>query len=434
MIQLSQKQGEFVTDVTNWFKNDSDKKKAYRGGGLAGTGKSTVLPFILDDIGLKPDEVLAMAPTGKAAKVMTDKFKDQGLPLRASTIHSCIYTPNASALDRLKEDIEIATRQREAAAFSGDETKVTQLTRRINVLERDFDRQIEKGDKPFFSLRPDSEKMEKAKLLIVDEASMINEEMAADIMSYGIPVYATGDPGQLPPVEGDQWFREDNCDFFLTEIHRQAADNPIIQLAHDARHGKAIKLGTYGDTVRVMRRKDDDITYDINKDVTLICGTNAKRYAITRKLRRLMGCDDMQGPYEGEPLMICRNSRRYPNHINGLEVVSATDHPEMHDGHPDFMVSIMVDGQARNVTCVQALFEYHYLGKGKYTCGKHDLYRALREAEHIDFAHAITCHKSQGSQWEHVVVHDESSVFQEERNRWLYTALTRAEMKLDIIT
>jgi exodeoxyribonuclease-5 len=432
MIELSQKQGEFVTDVTNWFKNDSFVKKSYKGAGLAGTGKSTVLPFILDDLGLKQDEVLAMAPTGKAAKVMTDKFRDQGLPLKATTIHKAIYTPNASALDILKEDLERTEKEREDAAFKGDEAKVNQLSRKISVIERNFDRQVEKGDKPFFSLNAASEAMEKAKLLIVDEASMINEEMAADLASFNIPIYATGDPGQLPPVEGNQWFREDNADFFLTEIHRQAADNPIIKLAHDARNGIRPKLGNYGQGVRVINRKDDDVTYDTERDVCIIVGTNAKRFAITRKLRGLMGCDPMQGPYEGEPLMITRNSRKFPGHINGLEVVSATDHPELHDGHPDFMCSIIVDGAARNVTAVQSIFEQHWLGKGKFSCGKHDLYNALREAEHIDFAHAITCHKSQGSQWDEVIVHDESSVFKDEWNRWLYTAITRAAEKLTI--
>lgn len=433
MIQLSPQQGESVSDVVDWYRNDSAAKSAYRGAGLAGTGKSTILPFILDDLGLKPSEVLAMAPTGKAAKVMNDKFKDQGLQLKANTVHSTIYSPNGSALDAIQMDLETTEKGRDAAALAGDHEKAKLLSRRLKVLERDFDRQVEKGDKPSFSLRAENEKMENAKLIILDEASMINEDMAADILSYGVPVFATGDPGQLPPVEGDQWFREDNSDFFLTEIHRQAADNPIIRLAHDARNGIMPKIGDYGDGVRVMARKDDDVTYNLDKDVTILCGTNNKRYYITRKLRKLMGCHDMQGPYEGEPLIVTRNSRRHPGLVNGLEVVSATDHPDLYEGHPDFMLGIMMDGQAKNIMCVQSVFEQHWLGKGKYSCGKHDLFRALRENEHIDFGHAITCHKSQGSQWDEVVVHDESSVFGDERFRWLYTAATRAAERLTIL-
>lgn len=433
MIQLSQKQGEFVSDVVSWFSSDSGIRSSYKGAGLAGTGKSTVLPFILDDLGLSGDQVLAMAPTGKAAKVMTDKFNDQGLQLRAQTVHSTIYTPNATALDMIQDQIEKCQAEMERAAASANREQIEIMERRIKVLHRNFDRQVEKGDKPTFSLRAENERMEKAKLIVLDEASMLNEDMAADILSFGVPVFATGDPGQLPPVEGDQWFREDNADFFLTEIHRQAADNPILHIAHEARQGRMPKLGDYGQGVRVMERRYDDVTYNLDKEATIIVGTNSKRFGITRKLRGLMGLSEMEGPYEGEPLIVTRNSRKHPGMVNGLEVVSAVDHGMMQEGHPDFMLALMVDGKAKNVMCVQSIFEQHWLGKGKYTCGKNDLYRAFRENEYVDFGHAITCHKSQGSQWDHVVVHDESSCFGDERFRWLYTAATRAARELTIL-
>ncbi|MBP3433826.1 MAG: ATP-binding domain-containing protein, partial [Clostridia bacterium] len=51
----------------------------------------------------------------------------------------------------------------------------------------------------------------------------------------------------------------------------------------------------------------------------------------------------------------------------------------------------------------------------------------------FEFAYAVTCHKAQGSEFDFVVVFDESWAFGEERNRWLYTAITRAKEKLLII-
>lgn len=51
----------------------------------------------------------------------------------------------------------------------------------------------------------------------------------------------------------------------------------------------------------------------------------------------------------------------------------------------------------------------------------------------FEFAYAITCHKAQGSEFDFVIVFDESWAFSEEKNRWLYTAITRAKEKLLII-
>jgi superfamily I DNA/RNA helicase len=51
----------------------------------------------------------------------------------------------------------------------------------------------------------------------------------------------------------------------------------------------------------------------------------------------------------------------------------------------------------------------------------------------FEFAYAVTCHKAQGSEFDFVIVFDESWVFGEEKNRWLYTAITRAKEKLLII-
>ena len=53
-------------------------------------------------------------------------------------------------------------------------------------------------------------------------------------------------------------------------------------------------------------------------------------------------------------------------------------------------------------------------------------WRDLRGSQHFNYGYALTAHKSQGSQWPHVIVYDESGTFREDWKRWLYTAITRA--------
>jgi exodeoxyribonuclease V len=55
-----------------------------------------------------------------------------------------------------------------------------------------------------------------------------------------------------------------------------------------------------------------------------------------------------------------------------------------------------------------------------------------RERNQFVFAYAITCHKSQGSQWDNVIVLDESRTFRDDAKPWLYTAVTRARSKLTL--
>ena len=66
-----------------------------------------------------------------------------------------------------------------------------------------------------------------------------------------------GDPFQLPPVQGSGFFTNAEPDVMLTEIHRQARDNPIIRLSLDIREGEYLERGIYGES-RVIAREDVD--------------------------------------------------------------------------------------------------------------------------------------------------------------------------------
>jgi ATP-dependent exoDNAse (exonuclease V) alpha subunit len=79
-------------------------------------------------------------------------------------------------------------------------------------------------------------------LFVIDECSMVDEEIGKDLLSFGVPVLVLGDPAQLPPVKGGGFFTEADPDVMLTEIHRQAAENPIVRMATTIREGGRLEI------------------------------------------------------------------------------------------------------------------------------------------------------------------------------------------------
>jgi len=103
--------------------------------------------------------------------------------------------------------------------------------------------------RPRFALNPQSDAAH-ARLIVLDEVSMLGEEVARDLMSFGKPILVLGDPGRLPPIKGEGAFTKDAPDIVLTEIHRKAGQSRIIRLATMARQGEPIGFGRY-DTMEV---------------------------------------------------------------------------------------------------------------------------------------------------------------------------------------
>ena len=80
---------------------------------------------------------------------------------------------------------------------------------------------------------------------------MVGEDLARDLLSFGTHILVLGDPAQLPPVKGEGYFINAEPDVMLTEIHRQARDNPTIRMSMDIREGKRLTPGSYGDSLVV---------------------------------------------------------------------------------------------------------------------------------------------------------------------------------------
>lgn len=454
LTTLTDHQGQAVKTVTGLLKSVSPPPFVYLAG-FAGSGKSFLLPFLLDDLGYQPNSIWFCAPTGKAAKVMRQKLKAQEYPKTDTmTIHSSIYRARPAPVATLEEDLE--KHQAALAQFTAE-------VRAEHLVELDAGRmklaqfpEIEKQRKLILRLQADLAKLYReedlnfqlngdslianSSLIVVDEASMVGRNMTDDLLSFGVPILAIGDPGQLPPVGDDPGFTSGKPDFFLTEIHRQAEGNPIIHLATLARKGEVLPYGDYGNGVEVMRREDynpSDLTFENRPQY--IVGMNKTRWRINQMLRQDFGfverAGEYLGPQTGEPIVIKKNNRENPNLVNGTECV-VKEASEMVKGNTAFQMSFTDDEglDYDNLRVFQGFFEEHFSKKaGKYTGPDKVAFREKRKSVCADWSYAITAHTAQGSGFKDVVVIDESGVFGEDANRHLYTSITRAEQTLKVL-
>lgn len=237
-IRLSNKQKSAIDKLKAWFLNRTDQQQVLSVLGYAGTGKSTIVKYALADLGIDAHQAggsagfLTATFTGKAALVMTRK----GTP--AQTIHSLIYRVSDTSpqeIERIKSEIA-ALNARISNLGSAERLFVESQLRSLELRLRDAHR-------PQFVLNAESI-LREAKLLVLDEVSMVGRDMAKDLLAFGKPVLVLGDPGQLPPIRGEGAFNSDTPDVLLTEVHRQAAESAIIRLATAARQGNPIAMAS----------------------------------------------------------------------------------------------------------------------------------------------------------------------------------------------
>ena len=432
-VTLTPKQEQVANAVRNWHSDPFDQ--TFYLAGYAGTGKTTIIPNILDMCGIAPHQVAFAAPTGKAAQVLTKKLKAFGFPSQAKTIHSWIYTPKRMKEDALVDQLDDLKERLSNGKFPEGVDTVDQMEKLIELAERELSQVYNKKEGPTFNLNLES-KIMGARLIVVDEASMVGTQVAGDLKSFGVPILAVGDPMQLQPVKDKRGLAVGDPNAFLDEIHRQAADNPIIYLATQVRQGKTIKHGSYGDgEVRIIKRKDDDVTLNVEREAQVLVGMNKTRYSMTRDIRGALGFHSPT-PEKDEALMVVQNSRRTPTLVNGSQVWCDEAPDTLIDGEADFPMRFTdEDGNKYKVNVLQKFFEHH-VGKSPshFSADPYDIKIAQKNgAESVDFGWVITGHKSQGSQWDEVVVHDQSGCFREEADNWLYTCITRAAERLTIV-
>jgi exodeoxyribonuclease-5 len=321
-------------------------------GGLAGSGKTTIIQALVRELGDDGDTAV-LAPTGKAVARLRSKGVRQ-----ARTLHSFLYW--AESTDK----------------------GLTFIPKPRTAIE--------------------------ARRIVVDEASMISLPVWRDLVALDLPTVYIGDHGQLEPIGQDPGLMK-NPDVTLTEIHRQAAGNPIITFAHELRQGAVPERGRRGKCLMIGGR--EEFAESLNYVDAAIVGYNSARVWANHEMRRLR---DYGGPVPqpGEPVVCLRNS-----YAHGLFNGQVTIVLSVSDTKDDGLRLTLVDDLGEEHPDVPA--DRRQFGKE----------RMIEDAPPtvclFDWGYALTAHKAQGSEWGRVAVFEQ---LHSDWNaaRWRYTAATRA--------
>lgn len=418
-LKFSPQQDSAMRDMKSWWLNDS--RRPFIINGYAGTGKTTIAKHIGDNLDFDQSKVIYTAYTGKAASQLRKKGCTD-----ATTIHKLLYKPiekGSAKLEELMTDLGYAENIK-------DRELISELKRQIKA-EKKFLKEVG------FESAPDEVRIDKSNIIVVDEHSMLTEKIYNDLLSTGLPVIFCGDPFQLPPVKGFSPISNMKPDVTLTEVHRQALDNPILRLATKLRDGDWFKFDA-------MKEKNGDQELSIvprsmagyelyDSHDQILCAMNSTRTGINMRMQKRKIVDGVIKPIslipdnaicEGDRIIFLAN--HYEEEIfNGTigkisDVLRAdTQDPKLDYPHHYWKI---------NGNTEDTKFE-DYLVYNRYISDPKNAER--KRVQMIDLAYAITAHKSQGSEWDSVLVHFES-LRDSNMARWMYTSITRASRRCTI--
>ena len=397
MIELNEKQLEGLNLAVARYKAG---EKCTIISGYAGTGKSTLVKFIiaaLKDEGIDPDkDVVYTSFTGKATQVLQKKGNKN-----VSTLHKLLYEwfPRSDGTFYRRPVVYI----------------------------------------PY-------------KIVIVDECSMVPKDLLMRLSTYKVHIICLGDPGQLPPInKNDDNHLLDVPHVFLDEIMRQEEQSEIIKLTMDIREGKPLNHFV-GKEVQILDA-DELSTGMLMWADQIICSTNATRVALNNQMRQLLGRGDK--PEDGDKVICLRNY---------WDTISEDEQPLVNgtigylkNSFNSFLKipAYITGGRLTQIGTVIGDFDSddgvtHFKGltmdkkmilEGESELTNKEAWKLSNNKKYMNslplsftYGYAITCHKSQGSEWDNVLVIEEGFPFdKEEHKKWLYTAATRAAKKLVII-
>ncbi|MCD8201190.1 MAG: AAA family ATPase [Clostridia bacterium] len=403
MTVLNYGQQKAADMIKHWYLHE--ERKIFVLSGYAGTGKTFLIRHVVCDVlGLVPGNTVEfVTPTGKAATVLIKNGTN------ASTIHHLIYKP-------YEDYVEVRVNGK------------TEVVKKLKFRKKDsIDSRI--------------------KLIVLDEASMVSDQQIRDLTTYGPKILVCGDGAQLPPIEATSTILK-HPDCTLTTIVRQEEDNPIVRLSKTVREGGKIDAGDYG-TVKVLEK--DSLTQREYREILLsadqiISGHNETRQKINAEMRSFLGRRGL--PQGGEKLLCTYNNweeyidrdDRF-NLVNGLiGTAGLVDYDT--DQAIGFMYFTPDFLDARSPYRIP--FDMGFFTRGDYLYGKDDYFRSVLaknlrtedgpfKVSRFEFGYCVTCHKAQGSEYDRVVLIDETDTVKCEKDKWLYTAITRAKKELVIL-
>ena len=368
--------------IMSWYENR--EKDVFKLGGPAGSGKSYLIALVAEAIGI--ENCLLITPTGKAA----NNLIKASLPAR--TIHSQIY--------------HVQSENAEEGAIDFETSGESEFANLASMIEQSATRGLDFGsEEARFVLKEELDA--RVKCIIIDEGSMVGGNLLNDVLSFGIPTLLVGDPNQLPPVNDSSVFK--TCDYYLTEIVRQAQGSTVIYLSQEVLQGR-LKVGSYGTCmVRSGPVSDDELCY---ADIVLT-DTNVSRSELNSRMRRLaLDFRQQSKPLSVGDRVICRTNT----------TISSSEGFMLTNGAQGVISKIKHNN--KNYSLVDMVMDTPDIGTFSFIgTTKPELFPAQVRPPKIEYGYALTVHLSQGSEWPNVIYQQCSAM----RKSAIYTAITRAK-------
>lgn len=396
-VVLNPDQAQAIHDIAKWYREGFTHE--FRLGGLAGTGKTTVVARLAEELHLDPfvqgdnQGIAFVAPTGKAAAVLSRKLP-QGYG--ATTIHRLMYRPweqHCATCLATGDAVRDATETNECHGYGSCGCGLS------------------------FRYDPPSPP---PRLIVCDEASMVDDRTYRHLMEMRTSVLFVGDYGQLPPVQAStSLMEEDALDYRLNTVTRVAADSPILRLARAVRNGDKLEVGSHGAGVQVVQASKYQVEADEN--TLMLCYTNDERTKHNKAMRRALGFP-VERPVKGDRVICLRNNYERGIANGTMGILTADPMPR----HYAWLLSVALQDEDRVYTGVASAQPFGDGAKKGF-----DRYMDL-----WTYGYCLTVHKAQGSEADDVIVFREPrlrGMSPYNRKRWLYTAVTRAKSTLTIV-
>ncbi|NOR28978.1 MAG: AAA family ATPase [Lutibacter sp.] len=433
------------------FIFDTNKDALFLIKGYAGTGKTTSISTVVNNLWNAGKKAVLLAPTGRAAKVISSYSKKQ-----AFTIHKKIYFPKKNKGGGV--DFTLQTNKHTNTLFIVDEA----------------------------SMIPDSPSASK----LFENGSLLDDLISYVYSGANCKLILIGDTAQLPPVKLDISpaldshklalnYNKDVVEIELSEVMRQHADSGILInatelrliLANNGFHNFQFQLG-FPDLIRLI--DGYDIEDAINsaydnigvEDTAFIVRSNKRANQYNKQIRQKIRGQENEIS-TGDFVMVVKNNYFWLKDsseagfiANGdiCEILEIFNTKELYGfrfaevklrmiDYPNqkpFETVLLLDTLASETPSLS--YEdsnklYQEVGKDfAHESSKYKQLLAIKKSKYfnalqVKFSYAVTCHKSQGGQWKTVFI--EQPYLPDGQNidylRWLYTALTRAQEKVFLI-